>query len=68
MEFLTRKQICEMLDISLSTFDRLLAEKRLPQPLDLGGRVMRFEKEALIKRLAELQLQEEEGVYHASVN
>ena len=53
---LTRKEVCELLHVSLPTLDYLRREKSLPE-LKVG-KIVRFNKEAVLKWFKETSDQE----------
>jgi len=50
---LTRQDICKILKISRSTFDRLLVKNLFPKPAFTFGRIQRWTREQLNEKMPE---------------
>jgi excisionase family DNA binding protein len=51
---LTYRQVCDMLQISRRTLERMVARQAFPQPLKLSKRSARFRREDILSHLAKL--------------
>ena len=56
--FISKKQICEKLNLSRSTIERMVAEKRFPGPYPIGRRRIAWKLNEVEAWLNELQRQE----------
>ena len=55
--YMTRKEVCEFLGISVSTIRRWLEIGRLPQPIQISERRQLFKEEEIVEWLRECELE-----------
>jgi len=49
--FMTRQEVAELLRVTLPTVDRMVRQGFLPEPIRLGGQVVRFRGPAIQAKL-----------------